>query len=51
MIVEIQCATCGEILGTLDKPVITDADRELFQTQTVCSLGHGAAVTLEEITE
>lgn len=36
----IKCSVCSEVLGTLEKPVITDLDVETYRQMVTCSSGH-----------
>ncbi len=49
MILEIKCTTCGEIMGSVEKPVITEADIELYKYSVTCSNGHREEKPTEEI--
>jgi hypothetical protein len=48
MKVSVKCSTCQELLGTIEKPSVTEIDVEFYRVMVVCSLGHGLEnVTLE----
>lgn len=42
MIKIVKCLTCDEVLGSIEKPEITDADLDKYREMVVCSQGHGA---------
>ena len=44
---DIKCATCGELLGTIEKDEIMDADSALYQKMEICSQGHKSSGTLD----
>jgi hypothetical protein len=46
MIATIECATCSEIIGTIEKPEITMQDVLEYQRMVVCSNGHISATEL-----
>lgn len=50
MICVIQCNTCGEVLGQIEKPEITAEDIQVYRQMVVCSSGH-SEVLLEEIND
>lgn len=47
MTCSLTCSTCGEIMGTLDKPEITDEDRALWSAQVNCSLNHETTILVQ----
>lgn len=49
MIADIKCLTCGELMGTIEKPVITDRDILLYHQMQTCSLGHKHASTTDDL--
>lgn len=48
MIKTIKCTTCEEILGTLEKPEITDQDISEYQVMVSCSLGHQTITLIDQ---
>lgn len=48
MIVKIKCEVCGEEIGTIDKPIVTELDQELYRSMTSCSNGHTETTQLVE---
>jgi hypothetical protein len=47
----IKCEVCGEIVGSLEKNVITQEDRDLYRQMIMCPNGHieaSLAVSPEE---
>lgn len=48
---EITCSTCSEIIGSLKKSNITDADVALYRMMVACSSGHIDSMFSEEIPE
>lgn len=46
---KIQCQTCSQILGELEKEEITDEDQEQYKAMCDCDHGHqNAALVIEE---
>lgn len=41
---EIKCPTCGEVIGEIEKPVITDEDIQQYVAMFMCSQGHVAVI-------
>jgi len=37
---QIKCVICGEIIGTINKPEITEQDAIEYAAMTTCSQGH-----------
>lgn len=37
----IKCVTCSEVLGTIQKPMVTEYDIEKYREMITCSQGHG----------
>ena len=50
MIADITCATCGQIMGQVEKEEITQADQDMYRQMMTCDLGHhaGALDVIEE---
>lgn len=44
MIKEIKCQVCGEVIGTLVKPEVTQLDEDLYRAMVTCPNGHTEAV-------
>ena len=47
MIWEIYCTECGEVIGTLEKAQVTQAELDLWKEQTMCSQSHAETIALE----
>ena len=45
----ITCGTCSEVIGHLEKDVITPADEQLYRQMTACSNGHIESVMIDEV--
>lgn len=48
MIKVIKCNTCGEVIGTINKPEITLQDEQEYQQMVTCPSGHSETVLQEE---
>lgn len=48
MISDIECPVCGEVIGSVEKDLITDEDRALYQ-MVQRSQGHGQALLSEPV--
>lgn len=51
MIKHIKCTECGELLGTIDKPVVTAQDEMEYAEMVACSLGHAQTARLVDETQ
>lgn len=44
MIATIKCLVCNEIMGTIEKPEITEADIAEYRQMVSCTQGHQESV-------
>lgn len=42
MIAIIKCQTCNEVMGQIDKPIISQEDIDMYQSSLICSQGHSS---------
>lgn len=44
MIYQIKCSVCDSVMGTLEKPAITERDIEDYAAMMTCENGHSSSV-------